>query len=161
VPPPICQSLVALDRLRPAGKGGLELRLADSTNRLREGDQIALQVRAPAYPVALRIDYFSLDGRVLHLKPGGVAPPPRLMAGALGHFGDPAHGENWLAGGAPFGTEMIAAVATPAALALGDRPRIEEAAPYLRDLERAFARLGHGGGEPGLVATLLVTTSAR
>jgi hypothetical protein len=55
---------------------------------------------------------------------------------------------------------MIAVVAIPVPLALGDRPRVEEAATYLRALEKAFARIG-AGGPPGLVATLLVKTSAR
>jgi Sel1 repeat-containing protein len=164
VPPPICRSLVALNLLNPAGesaKDGLGLRLDNGSNRLREGDPIDLEVHAPDYPVDLRIDYFSLDGRVLHLKPGGGELAPELAAGKTHLFGDPANGEDWRAGGAPFGTELIAVVATPTPLALGVRPRVEEAVPYLRDLKRAFDRIDAGSGAPGLVATLLVETSGR
>jgi hypothetical protein len=164
VPPPICRSLTALELMKPSGKtgkGGLGLRLDNGGNRLREGDPIELQMHAPDYPVDLRIDYFSLDGRVLHLKPDGGEPPPKLAAGAARLFGDPGNGEDWRAGGAPFGTELIAVVATPVPLALGVRPRVEEAADYLRDLQRAFGKLDATAAAPGLVATLLVETSGR
>jgi hypothetical protein len=164
VPPPICRSLVALDLMKSGGKtgnGGLGLRLDNGTNRLREGDPIDLQIRAPEYPVDLRIDYFSLDGRVLHMKPDSGEPPPRLAAGETHLFGDPANGEDWRAGGAPFGTELIAVVATPVSLDLGNRPRVENAAGYLRDLKRVFDKTGANSGNRGLVATLLVETSGR
>jgi hypothetical protein len=139
----------------------LGLRLNNGTNRLREGDPIDLRIHAPEYPVDLRIDYFSLDGRVLHMKPDSGEPPPKLAASETHLFGDPANGENWRAGGAPFGTELIAAFATPVPLDLGDRPRVEEAADYLRDLKRVFDRAGANSENPGLVATLLVKTSGR
>jgi hypothetical protein len=162
VPPPVCRSLVALDPLRPSsGTGGFGLRLDNGSNRLREGDPIGLRVHGPDYPVDLRIDYFSLDGRVLHLKPDGQEPPPKLAADATRLFGDAANGEDWRAGGAPFGTELIAVIATPIPLDLRDRPRIEEATDYLRDLRQAFDRIKASSRTPGLVATLLVETSGR
>jgi hypothetical protein len=76
------------------GNGGLGLRLDNGTNRLREGDPIKLQIRAPEYPVDVRIDYFSLNGRVLHVKPDSGEPPPRLAAGETHLFGDPAKGDD-------------------------------------------------------------------
>ena len=164
VPPPVCRSLVALGLMKSAGKTGereLGLRLHNGTNRLREGEPIELQVRAPEYPVVVRIDYFSLDGRVLHMKPDSGEPPPTLAAGETHLFGDPANGEDWRAGGAPFGTELIAAVATPVPLDLRNRPRIENAAGYLRDLKRVFDKTGTNSANRGLVATLRVETSGR
>ncbi len=157
VPPPICRTLVALDRMKPAdgtAKGELLLRLYNGSSRLRQGDPISLQVHGPDYPVNLRIDYFSLDGSVSHLKPRGEEPPPKLAAATTELFRDAA-----TAGGAPFGTELIAVVATPVPLDLGQRDDTEAATGYLRDLEKAFGRIGSGSGHPGLVATLLVETS--
>jgi hypothetical protein len=164
VRPPICRTLIALNRMKPpggTGKGELGLQLDDGSTRLREDDPIRLQVRAPNYSVNLRIDYFSLDGSVAHLKPDGGEPPPELAAGKTRLFGDNANSENWPAGGAPFGTELIAAVATPIPLDLGKRPQTEKAADYLRDLKKAFDRIGSSSSNPGLVATLLVETSGR
>jgi hypothetical protein len=164
VPPPICRTLVALDRLQPSGAAGgheLVLRLDEGDNRLREGDPIDLEVRGPEYPVYLYIDYFSLDGRVLHLKPDRGEPPPRLTAGAARRFGDPANGDDWHAGGAPFGIELIAVVATPFRLNLGHRPQVEEASQYLGDLAQAFERLDRNSATPALIGTLRVETSGR
>src|SRR5262249_9759057 len=72
VRPPLCRSLAEFEAMRRAGLigiGALGLRLNDGTLQLREGDPIKLEVRAPTFPINLRIDYFSLDGQVLHLKP--------------------------------------------------------------------------------------------
>ncbi len=164
VPPPVCRALVALERLRPSGATGkrnLSLRLDNGTTRLRQGDPIALDVRGPDYPTSLRIDYFALDGQVLHLKPEKGEAPPSLAAGSARRFGNSANGDDWQAGGEPFGIELIAVVATPVPLQLGNRPRIEEAASYLRDLKQAVERDDRNAAHPALAATLLVETSGR
>ncbi len=164
VPPPLCRSLAEFNVMRLAGlsaEGGLGLRLDNGGTRLHEGDPIRIEVRAPAYPVNLRIDYFALDGRVLHLTPGTGEPPPLLAADTTRLFGNPANGEDWRAGGAPFGTELIAAIATAAPLDLASRPRVEPAADYLGALKAALGRAGAGADTPNRVALLLVKTSGR
>jgi hypothetical protein len=163
VPPPLCRSLAEFNTMRladPAAADRLRLSLEDGGARLREGDAIRIAVRVPAYPVYLRLDYFALDGRVLHLSPGSGEPPQKIAAGATHLFGNPANGEDWRAGGAPFGTEFIAATATAQPLPLGSRPRVELAADYLRALRRALDRV-NSAASPNRVATLLVRTSAR
>ncbi|HEY3909072.1 MAG TPA: hypothetical protein VGM07_04185 [Stellaceae bacterium] len=164
VPPPLCRSLAEFNVMRLAGlaaEGGLGLRLYNGGAQLREGNPIEIEVRAPAYPVNLRIDYFALDGRVLHLTPGSGEPPPLVAAETTRLFGNPANGEDWQAGGAPFGTELITAVATAAPLDLGSRPRVEPAADYLRALKSALDRANAGADTPNRVALLLVKTSPR
>ena len=76
-------------------------------------------------------------------------------------FGNPRNGEDWKAGGAPFGTEMIAVIASPELLGLGNRPRVEPAADYLRDLEGALDRSNTNAERRDLAAILLVMTSGR
>lgn len=164
VPPPVCHSLVTLEQLQRSGAtagNALGLRLESGGNRLREGDPIALEVRAPDYPVEVRIDYFSLDGRVLHFEPDPGQAPPEVAAGATRLFGTAATGQDWRAGGAPFGTELIAAVATPVPLNLGERPRVEEAAAYLDVLKQAVDKIDATSGRPALIARLPVKTSGR
>jgi hypothetical protein len=140
--------------------GGLSLRLNNGSSQLREGDPIKIEVRGPAYTTNLRIDYFSLDGQVAHMKPEGSDPAPKLAAGTTHLFGNPANGELWNAGGAPFGTELISVIATSVPLDLGaSRPKVEPASSYLRDLNRALGRISGPSGQPNVLATLLVRTS--
>jgi hypothetical protein len=164
VPPPLCRSLVEFDRMERDGlvaTDGLGVTLNNGSPLLHEGDRIELAVHAPAYPVNLRIDYFSLDGRVQHLE-REFLQPPRLEAGSAQVFGQAANGKDyWQAGPAPFGTEMIAIIATPQPLLPGNREGVEQAANYLRDLKEELDRIRPDAGQPDLLATLLVKTSAR
>jgi Sel1 repeat len=163
VPPPLCRSLAEFRAMGTAGlvkEVGLGLRLNNGSLRLRQGDPIKLEVRGPPYPVNLRIDYYSLDGQVAHLKPEDGEPPPKIAGGTTHVFGNPANGENWKAGGAPFGTELITVLATPGPLDLGDeRAKVEMATDYLRDLQRSLERISVSLGQPAIMATLLVRTS--
>jgi eukaryotic-like serine/threonine-protein kinase len=163
VPPPLCRSVAELQVMRIAGligEEGLRLRLNSGSSQLRQGDPMRLEVQGPSYAVNLRIDYFSLDGQVAHLKPEGGQPAPKLAAGTTHVFGNPVNGEAWNAGGAPFGTELITVIATPVPLDLGaSRPKIEPASGYLRDLNRALGRTNVPSSQPNVLAMLLVRTS--
>jgi hypothetical protein len=164
VPPPLCRSLAELNLLRLTGlasEGGVELQLANGGVELRENDPIELQVHGPSYAADLRIDYFSLDGRVLHLWPNKQEPTAKLAAGKTRVFGE-ASGKTWRAGGAPFGTEIISVIATAGPIDLDlTRPDVENAADYLRDLRRALDRIGRAVGAHRSMATLLVKTRGR
>ncbi len=165
VPPPLCRSLSELDAMRLTGlvaDNGLGLRLAGGKAELREGDPIKVEVRGPADAVNLRIDYFSLDGQVLHLWPNSQDLKVELAARETRVFGNAASGKTWNAGGAPFGTEVISALATPRPLDLGGlRPDVEPAADYLRDVERALQRSPAPPGTTDSLTTLLVKTRGR
>lgn len=165
VPPPLCRVLTELDGMRDAGllaTGDLTLHLKDNGTRLQQGEPIELVVQAPGYPVHVRIDYFSLDGQVLHLAPGSDRLPSQLAARESRIFGRYENGEEWIAGGAPFGTELITVIATPSALNLGEaRSHAEAATDYLRDLRRAFGRTTVGAKSENRYAPLLVHTTGR
>jgi hypothetical protein len=165
VPAPLCRSLAELNAIRLtglAGENGIAARLAGGRAELREGDPIRVEVRGPAYPVSLRIDYFTLDGQVLHLWPNSQDLRVELGARETRVFGNGVNGKTWNAGGAPFGTEMIAAIATPHPLDLGGpRREVEPAADYLRDLERALQRETALPGTSNSFAMVLVRTRGR
>jgi hypothetical protein len=161
VPPPLCRTLAELNVMRLTGllaEGSLGLRLNDGASQLRQDQPIKLEVRAPAYAVSLRIDYFALDDQVAHFKPEDQEPAPKLAAGTARLFWKSENGQTWKAGGAPFGTELITVIATPFPLNLGSRPRVEKAVEYLRDLKRELGRIIPPPGTPNLVVTLLVRT---
>jgi eukaryotic-like serine/threonine-protein kinase len=164
VPPPLCRSLAELSAIRRDGlltEENLSLHLINVAPQLREGDTIKVEVHAPAYPVSVRIDYFSLDGQVQHLWPNDREREPSLAADALRVFGQEPNGKVWKAGGAPFGTEMISVIAIPSALGLGGpRPTVEQSVDYLRDIRRALDKNG-SSAKPNLFQTLLVTTRGR
>lgn len=162
VPPPLCQVMAELHGMRLAGlvtDVALTVRLTNGGTRLRQGDLIELSVQAPNRAVHLQIDYFSLDGQVLHLAPSLELPNVQLAASTTGVFGHNGRGRDWIAGGAPFGTELIAVTATPTALNFGaTRPPTEKGLDYLRELKRALGREPAGSST---IALLLVHTSAR
>ena len=164
VPPPICRSLSVLEALLPAGlvaNTSLDLKLADGSNELHQGDAIKVAVRGPGYPAQLHIDYFSLNGQVLHMWPTGTEPSASVGATGIRVFWDAGGSKTWDAGGAPFGTEMIAATATAAPLELGSRQQVEPAVDYVRDLRRALEHSPAGRLTPNALAILFVKTEPR
>lgn len=164
MPPPLCRSLAEFDSMRSDGlvsEQGLEARLAGGATRLREGDPIRVEIKSPSYTVNLRIDYFSLNGQVLHMWPNPDEPHVTLAPGAKRVFGD-LGGKAWNAGGAPFGAEFITVTATRQPLDLAtSRPDTEAGSEYLRDLESALRRARSASGQPNLLATVIVQTGAR
>ena len=162
VSPPLCRSLSELEGLRIASLvvEGLNARLTGPGAALREGDPISIEITAGDYPVDLRIDYFSLDGRVLHMLPNENMPAARLPAGSKRIFGS-GGGEDWRAGGPPFGTELILVVATPQSLDLGKRPTVEDASTYLSALEKGLRQKRVAAAKSSLLKTILVETRAK
>jgi hypothetical protein len=140
-------------RLNPASGGG-----GKSGTDLKEGDTLMVDVTTPNYQSYAAVDYFVLDGHVVHLLPNAVEretlAPPRYSA-TVGNLG------NWMIG-APFGTEMLVLLATPVPLFDGLRPDSEAGADYLRALDTQLARIAraHGAGAIG-VDFLQITTHAK
>jgi serine/threonine protein kinase len=146
--------------------GGAAIRLHPGSGRgrgssgaeLKEGDTLMVDVTTPDYQSYLAVDYFVLDGNVVHLLPNAVErenlAPPRYAA-TIGNLG------NWMIG-APFGTEMLVLLATPVPLFDGARPDSEAGPAYLRALDNQLARIGksHGAGTIA-VDFLQITTRAK
>jgi hypothetical protein len=162
---PLCHTLNELDAMRLAnlfGEGALGLRLSDGTTQLHQGDLIKVEVRAPAYGVNLRIDYYSVNGQVLHLWPNSDESEVYLAARTTHVYGEAGAHKVWAVGGAPFGTELITVVATSVPIDLGGLRRVvEQADDYLRDLKAALGRTPAPAATPDITATLLVHTSAH
>jgi hypothetical protein len=144
--------------------GGASIRLnrgggkAGNSNDMKEGDTLMVDVTTPNYQTYLEVDYFALDGHVVHLLPNVLEPenlaPPRYTA-TIGNL------DNW-AIGAPFGTEMLVLLATPVPLFDGVRPNPETTPDYLSALDTQLARISksHGAGTIA-VEFLQITTHAR
>jgi serine/threonine protein kinase len=79
---------------------------------LTEGDPLVVDVRTPGYDSYVNIDYYVLDGSVVHMVPGPRAKDnqaPSHYSATIGSGGD------WIIS-KPFGQELVVLLITPAPL---------------------------------------------
>ncbi len=144
---------------RHAG-GGAAIRLAAPNAgpgaMLVEGDSLMVDVTTAGAESFVTLDYYSLDGNVVHLLPNPRARDNRAPANytaTIGSMGEWAIGK-------PFGTELLVMVTTPAPLFDTLRPVSEPADEYVavvkKQLEQASARSG-----PGKIAVAFLQISTR
>jgi type IV/VI secretion system ImpK/VasF family protein len=138
-------------------KAGLRIEAPSApAGRLREGDAVRLQVTGPVYASHVRVDYFTADGAVLHLMSESARArlPARQTVTLGGNMPT-----SWLVS-PPFGTVLVAVVASPAPFErLADRPPFELAPAYLAALRESIAA---NPGSQRLVADFLfLETTAR
>jgi serine/threonine protein kinase len=127
-------------------------------NQLVAGDTLMVDVTTPDYQSFVTVDYFVLDGSVVHLLPNLRArenqAPPRYTA-TIGSLG------NWVIG-KPFGNEMLVLLTTPVPLFDGLRPESEPANAYLRALERQLAQISKTHGPQSVAVDFLqISTRAK
>jgi hypothetical protein len=168
VPAPLCRSVVRIENFPIDGvaKTGLIQLMLLGNPVLHENQPSQVEIKSQAsYPLTLRIDYFTLDDQVLHMWPNDSIASTQVGANETRRFlhrKSAGPDQDWLVGGAPFGTELIVAIATPKPLNLGgNRPLVEPAATYLRDLTNALRLQNAAGGPPSLVATTFIHTAGQ
>lgn len=122
---------------------------------LKEGEPLIVDIKTPAYDSYVHVDYFVLDGNVAHLVPN-----PRMRANqapanyqaAIGSLG------NWVIS-APFGTELVVLLLTPAPLFDKVRPEVESQAEYLKVTEKQLAQFVAKHGADRIVADFVQITT--
>jgi hypothetical protein len=116
------------------------------TFRFVAEQRMVLEFEAPDYPAFVYVDFFTADGRVLHLVPNEQLPLRRHAPAEIVQIGA-REGEAGLALTVepPFGTEIAVAFAASHRLYEGLRPVSEPADAYLSDLAAlvAAARESH------------------
>ena len=153
----------ALNAIRPYhllfgdAAGTLTLGLAGGKTTLHDGELITVMQKMPGYTGYLETDYFSNDGTVLHLYPTPTDAEKMLAAGGAKVLGDPAHGgANWQVS-APYGTDMIIAIASTTPLFATARPQDENASDYLPALRAALQNAASSGAKLAVAALPVVT----
>jgi hypothetical protein len=142
-----------LDVLRPYGSAGaIAVRLATGARPLRDGELIRPDVQGPGFASWMRVDDFARGGEqqqgkpigpnVVHFYPTAKARPRKLAAGELLQVSD----KGWCVG-APFGTDLIVAVATAKPLFSGTRATQEDFDTYLAALRTALAAAAQRGDD--------------
>lgn len=136
---------------------GLRIRAPSAVDgRLREGDAVVLRLTQASFDANIWVDYYTADGSVLHFQAG--RGQLRLPADAQIDLGRdiPA---SWLVS-PPFGTVMVAAIASPAPFSeTADRPPFELASAYLLRLREMLA--ANRGADRVLAEFLFLETVER
>jgi serine/threonine-protein kinase len=123
-----------LDLLRGASGGWVPVSLATGAAVLRDRDAIKPQMIVPDYPSWLTVDYYQSDGQVFRMVPNpSHKEVDKYLPGRTVMFSDPT----WSAG-APFGTDMIVAIASSATIPATAPAGGGEAKPYLAVLSEAL-----------------------
>lgn len=105
-----------------------------------EGERVIVKLHQANYDGYLYVDYYTVDGQVIHLYPNRREPDSgrRINAGEAFTVGERI-AEGWEVG-PPFGQEMISVIAVDKPLYPAERPEFEPASdylPYLRGLLEA------------------------
>jgi eukaryotic-like serine/threonine-protein kinase len=129
-----------------------------SGGQLTEGDPLVVDISTPGYDSYVNVDYYVLDGSVVHMVPGPRAKdnqaPPHYKA-TIGAGGD------WIVS-KPFGTELVVLLITPAPLFDSMRPESEARADYLRLLDTRLKQMADKYGQDKIVADIApITSKAR
>ena len=123
--------------------------------QLSEGDPLVVDVTTPGHDSYVNLDYYQLDGNVVHMVPSPRAKdnqaPPHYAA-TIGSAGD------WIIS-KPFGSEMVVLLITPAPLFDKPRPESESRADYLRVLGTRLAQIGGKYGQNQIVADFAPITT--
>ena len=122
---------------------GASIRTKAPNGQLTEGSPLVLDLTTPGYDTYVNVDYYVLDGSVVHLVPSrrqkGNQAPPNYSA-TIGGMGE------WVIS-RPLGSEMIVLVATPTPLFESLRPASEPRADYLAAVQTRLKEIAGKYGE--------------
>lgn len=142
---------------RQAG-GAASMHTRKRNTELTEGDPLIVDITTPGYDSYVNIDYYVLDGSVVHLLPSPRArdnQAPAKYTATIGSLG------NWVIS-KPFGNELLVLLITPVPLFDSLRAESEPKADYLRAVEQRLEQIaGKYGAEKIAVDFVQITTKAR
>lgn len=138
---PYCEVMEILAPFKlGANKQALDFGPKQHTTRYVQGDHLVLGLTAPSYDAYLYVDYYQIDGGVVHMLPATPAQHKRYPAGQSFTIGEPKKGGKQWQVQPPFGTELIVILASRDPLFQTPRPEIEPAQDYLVALREAITR---------------------
>ena len=134
------------------GGNSLTIQSSGEANELTEGDPLVVEIRTPSYQSYVNVDYYSLDGGVVHMIPGPRAKdnqaPPNYAA-TIGDLGEWTVSE-------PFGEEMIAVVMTPEPLFDQLRDEYEDKDQYLTAVQERLEFISKRSGKETITADFVM-----
>jgi len=157
----LCEPLALIAPLRAANAAQAEpltVAIRAAGGMVAAGQELVLDLRGPAFAGHLQVDYFTLDGGVVHLLPNPLEPMAPLDAGAVRRLGERGGGGRFWSVRPPFGQELVIAIASVTPLFATLRPEAEPAAAYLPELRKALDDAAKGSPTP-VAAAVFVTTA--
>ena len=136
---PNCAAAAFIGPFRPDYR---MMTLAAAEPTFKEGDLIVVEISADDTARYLYIDYFQLDGTVIHLLPEAVNGPKRIRPGAPLRLGDGSTSEFLWRAAAPFGRELLTVLMSTRPLFEQPRPVEEPTEDYLPRLRARADALG-------------------
>ncbi len=137
-PWPQCEVYLSFEQAMGIHKGlGVHL-LGASGQAFKDGDSMSIEVTMPDYPSYVYVTYLQTNGDAVHLEwPNGRFPKQRPANSKL-TFGGGKNGEPVYRVGAPFGDEIVVAVASASPLFPEGMPEAAIDREYLTAFRRAF-----------------------
>jgi hypothetical protein len=135
-PWPQCEALQTLEgALAMSDRPAIDI---GGTSRFHNGDPLNISIHSPEQISYLYVSYVQADGSVTHLvQPSGIVQQPTLPRQTL-NFGGGQNGGAKFTIGAPFGREMIIAIASRSPLFDHALPAQQTEREYLTELRRAL-----------------------
>jgi hypothetical protein len=135
-----------------AGHNSLTIQSKGKANELIEGEPLVVEIKTPAYESYVNVDYYSLDGGVVHMIPGPRArdnqAPPNYAA-TIGDLNEWTVSE-------PFGEEMVAVLMTPEPLFDQLRDEYETKNEYLAAVQKQLERITKKSGKDKITADFVM-----
>ncbi|APA88215.1 serine/threonine protein kinase [Paraburkholderia sprentiae WSM5005] len=124
---------------------------------LTENDSLVVDLKAPPFESFATVDYYQLDGHVVHMVPSHLWPDNQMQPNG-GPYTIGSNAGDWTVA-KPFGSEMVVLVVTPVPLFDKLRPQSEARADYLRALETRLRQIGGRYGPDRLLADFAPITT--
>ncbi len=127
---------------------GTSIRTREKNNQFTEGKPLVVEITTPAYETFVNLDYYSLDGGVVHMIPGPRAMnnlAPASYRAVIGDLGE------WIVS-EPFGKELVAILLTPRPLFNKVRDEYENQDDYLAAVRQQLERIAQGPGKDKITA---------
>jgi predicted Ser/Thr protein kinase len=145
-------------RVNKDAGGATTIRTRSEHGELTEGDPLIVRITTPPYESYVNLDYYSLDGGVVHMVPGprveGNQAPPSYAA-TIGDLGE------WIIA-KPFGTELVVVLTTPKPLFDQPREEVEKGVDYLVALRDRLDQLGRDSSRDRITADfVMINTRPR
>ena len=134
-PWPQCEALMTLERpLAEADTPSIALPSAV----YRASETLAFDVTMAGFPGYLHVAYLQADGNVVHLAQSDPLALATLAPHTRLRFGDGLEGRRRFTVTAPFGHEMMVAIASKSPLFVEDRPAVETEREFLTALRKTI-----------------------
>jgi serine/threonine protein kinase len=137
---------------------GTSIKPANRTGDFKGGEPLVVELTTPSQRSFVNIDYYSMDGHVVHMLPSPRATANQAPPNYAATLGDL---NQWVVS-EPFGKEMVVILTAPESLFSEMRDEYEKADDYLAALKERLASLDQRTDNPNIAADfVLINTRPR